>query len=34
MVWIAVRLRLDRINDAGWTREWARVEPEWSGRRR
>jgi hypothetical protein len=32
--WMSVRRWLDRCNDAGWAREWARVEPEWSGRSR
>ncbi|MDF3048970.1 MAG: uncharacterized protein K0R87_608 [Pseudonocardia sp.] len=31
-VWIAVRREIDRRNAAGWARDWARVEPEWSGR--
>jgi hypothetical protein len=34
LVWMAIRRRLDRCNEAGWAREWARVEPEWSGRDR
>jgi hypothetical protein len=33
-VWVAVRLELDRRNAAGWAEEWARVEPQWSGRGR
>lgn len=32
--WRAMRWQLDRRNAAGWAAEWARVEPEWSGRRR
>jgi hypothetical protein len=31
--WAGVRWGLDRRNAAGWAEEWARVGPEWSGRR-
>ena len=34
LLWVAVRRWLDRCNDAGWDREWARIEPEWGGRGR
>jgi hypothetical protein len=34
LTWMAVRRRLDSCNEAGWAREWARVESEWSGRGR
>ena len=32
--WLGLRRWLDRRNAADWGREWVRVEPEWSGRRR
>ena len=32
--WFGLRRWLDRRNTAEWGREWARVEPEWSGRNR
>ena len=32
LVWIAVRAVTGRRNDAAWAREWAVVEPNWSGR--
>jgi hypothetical protein len=31
-LWLAVRRWLGARNAADWAREWARVEPEWSGR--
>ncbi len=31
--WVAVRYRLDSCTETGWEREWALVEPGWSGRR-
>lgn len=30
--WTLVCAAVDRVNAARWEREWARVEPRWSGR--
>ncbi len=32
VAWAAVRRVLDARNDAAWEREWAGIEPTWSGR--
>lgn len=32
LLWAGLRRVLDARNDAGWAREWARVEPLWSRR--
>ena len=32
--WTGTRRYIDARNSAAWAREWARVEPEWSGRQR
>jgi len=31
-IWVSVRWELARVNARAWTREWAQVEPRWSGR--
>ena len=30
--WLGVRSWIRALNTAAWAREWALVEPEWSGR--
>jgi hypothetical protein len=32
LVFVTVRMRLDEVDSEQWDREWARVEPLWSGR--
>jgi hypothetical protein len=33
-LWVALRRWVDHRNVAGWAREWAQIEPVWSGRPR